>query len=274
MISNEILVWLLLAAVSLTLHSLGLYMIFRLKRRKISDFLIAHLSLTEVALVIYELIFCVLNIESPEIIGIGTYETGLVILIVAQFLAMLMITFDRVLKVKLTIKYDLVVTKKKLLLACIPCWLICAAHGLITWYFPHLFNKMFLGWEIFVVIVLFFSYTYIYIYFRMIRKKTFGNNASEARGARAIKLNLKVPTMIIVSFLLFYVTPEILLATKICVYTPVFNCVFILNNISDAVVYILGTPKIRKRICCCMRSSNHARNNTSCSTVSYADVSV
>ena len=86
------------------------------------------------------------------------------IVIVSQLISVFMITVDRVLKVNFSIKYNLFVTKRKLLLVCMCCWLISTGHGCIIWFVPHLFNKVFLVWEVFLVFFIVASYVDIFIY--------------------------------------------------------------------------------------------------------------
>ena len=159
-----------------------------------------------------------------------------------------MITVDRVLKVNFSIKYNLFVTKRKLLLVCMCCWLISAGHGCTIWFVPNLLNKVFLVWEIFLIFFIVASYVYIFIYLRITRKNVLGDNVNSGR---AISLNLRVPTMILSTFIVLFAIPDMLLATNIAQYNSWFSCVFTMNIFSDAIIYIFGTPKLRKSICCC-----------------------
>ena len=268
MLSAALSVWLVLAVTGFALHIIGLYALFRLKEKKISDYLILQFSFTEAAAIIYQIVFFAIDTFRPELTINGVFETGVTILVVQQFILFFMITFDRVLKVKLSIKYSLVVTKKKLLLACIPCWLISIGHGCVIWYAPSLFNKVFFVWEIFLVIIIITSYVYIFVYFRIIRKKRLGNNTNSVR---TVSLNLRVPIMIVTTFIIFYVIPDMLLAAHVVQFSPWFLCIFTMNVISDASIYIMWTPKLRRSILCCSQTSSE---NNQHSTAPYANTSV
>ena len=108
------------------------------------------------------------------------------------------------------------------------------------------------------------SQAYIFKYLRFTRNNLFGDNGNSGG---AISLNLRVPTMIMITFIFFFVIPDMLLATKIAQFSTWLICVFTMNAMSDAIIYILGTPKLRKIICCCPRTSNEANQNINASCV-------
>ena len=271
MLSAALSVWLVLAVTGFALHIIGLYALFRLKEKKISDYLILQFSSTEAAAIIYQIVFFAIDTFRPELTINGVFETGVTILVVQQFFLFFMITFDRVLKVKLSIKYSLVVTKKKLLLACIPCLLISIGHGCVIWYAPHLVNKVFFVWEILLVISIIASYLYIFVYFRIIRRNSLGDSVNSAR---TISLNLRVPIMIVTTFMIFFVIPDLLLALHVVQFSPWFLCIFTMNVISDASIYIMWTPKLRRSIRCCPQTSSEASQNTRHTISTYANASV
>ena len=86
MLSAALSVWLVLAVAGFTLHVIGLYALFRLKEKKISDYLILQFSFTEAAAIIYQIVFFAIETFRPELILDGVFETGVTILVVQQFI--------------------------------------------------------------------------------------------------------------------------------------------------------------------------------------------
>ena len=106
MISLVLIVWFVLALLAISLHVLGLYALLRLKRRKISDYLLIQLSFIEAAGLIHHMVFDAVDIiiKIPGLMTSGAFKSGVAIFMVSQFVAVFIITFDRVLKVKLSIR--------------------------------------------------------------------------------------------------------------------------------------------------------------------------
>ena len=108
-------------------------------------------------------------------------------------------------------------------------------------------------------------------YLRITRKNMLLDNANNRK---VISLNLKVPIMIVSSFILLYAIHDILLATKLVQFFPWLNCVYTMNIFIDAIIYIFGTPKLRKIICHWSRTTNEVNQNTDHSIAACVEVSV
>ena len=105
---------------------------FQVKEKKASDYLLIHLSMMETLKELFRASFLVYLLSQGTNTRIRIQKTGMVMLVMGEYLSLFLITIDRVLKVKIAIKYNIVVTKKRILLAFLFCWAICIAHGVVV----------------------------------------------------------------------------------------------------------------------------------------------
>ena len=246
-IEASTLVWLVTAVVALCLNLFGLCLFSRLKRKKVSDYLLMHLSIMGTLKEMFRASFMVYMLTRGTHTRTRIQKTGIAILVIGEYISVLLITLDRVLKVKLSIKYSVVVTNKGIPVAFLSCWAICIGHGVVVWFYSHFLNKMLSLWALALSIIMIICYSYIFIYIKIAYKKLSRTNSVEGKRRT---LNLKVPFLIVTTFIILIAIPNLLLAMHAISFSPWLYTVFTLNTASGAAIYILGTPKLWSGMCC------------------------
>ena len=125
-------IWCLESGLALFLHILGIYLLLTAPLN-VSSLLLAHLSIVEVVNIIYHWAVYIWTNWS------GTYNEkeyskalfGVYPLFMLYLVNSIILTVDRVLAVKLNLKYRLHVTKARLLAVCIASWIISGLFGWI-----------------------------------------------------------------------------------------------------------------------------------------------
>ena len=244
MMKPSIVVWFVLVSTNIVIHGIGLRLLIKLKRKKVSDNLIMLLSVMEMGSEITRLVYSIIYLKFGlhNIVSIRIEHSTITSFVVGQLIALAFITLDRGLKVKFAIRYDVLVTKRKLIFACVFCLLLSVGNGCITWYFPFLFHKMLSAWKFIVLLILFGSYIYIFIHLKFIRRRLFG---VDGNNLPMVQLNLRVPISIMATFVIFWLIPDILLAAQIIKLSPWIHVVFGINITFDGIIYIWGVPKLR-----------------------------
>ena len=158
---------------------------------------------------------------------------------------MLMITADRFLAVKLALKYAVVMTRRKMIIIFPIGWVISLAHGCFIWFFPATITKMMIGWNCLMIVI--FTITYTYIFVVVVKRSKHINTRRH--------LNLKVPISIVIGFICFYLIPGILVQLGVTQYSAWLLVVFLLNTLSDSIIYILSTRYMKSRMCCHIKNS-------------------
>ena len=229
------------------LHSAGLYLLLTQRKKKIITLLLIHLSLVEL---IFLLILGINEVSLPYIIshiGLLPLKCSQLILIcflTAQFLSLAIITFERVLAVKLALRYRIVATKRKLIPVFSIIWLLSVSMSMAVWMNNDIFHIVLAIWEISLTIMYACSYSYIFITVRGRRRRLNLHNSAQNH----LNLNLKVPFLLVFTLICFYCVPDLLLATKVCDKEIWFLPVFYVNYITDGLIYIFGLPECRQRI--------------------------
>ena len=114
--------WFIIAIASLILLCTGCYLLFSEKNKKAIDYLLIHLCCVELLTLIWDgtktigLFFLEVkpNVKSTLL---EIYKVGSVLLVVGQMMSVILLTVDRVLAVKLTIRYIVFVTKRRILIS-------------------------------------------------------------------------------------------------------------------------------------------------------------
>ena len=235
---------------ALLLHSIGLYLLLTARNKKIMIWILAHLSFLELSNVIYDSVNSIRLLFIGKVIHIEKYDLAIfTFFLSAQFLTLMTITIERVIAVKLTIKYIVVVNKRRLLFVFTCIWIVSVAMSLIVLFSTKpAFNIVLAFWEILVAIVTISSYVYIALTVKSRRKRL----SLGAQNMPRQRLNLTVPFLIVLTLICFYFIPDMLLAVGV-EYSIWFNTIFYLNFLTDALIYIFGLPQFRnrvKRFCC------------------------
>ena len=194
---------------ALILNFLGIYFLVTEKKYKIMHFLLIHLSLVEMIFISIEVVYhsralYVYGVASPSP-GSRLEKTINLVLLVSQFMSVALLTFDRVLMVRLGLRYEILVTKQKLALVILIVWMISLLH--IPYYWLTKATTIYLVWEVTLAVGVVISYGYILLSIYMSQRSL--------RGARqqmvSRRLKYRIPLLIVVSLLAFYIVPELML---------------------------------------------------------------
>ena len=221
--------------------SYALVLIARQKKRKVSDIMVMHLCACELVAVIFG--YCRECLYYWNLIQKGANTIPMLIyttLYVSVYQSTMVIVLDRVLAVYLVLKYKVVVTKNKLVIVYIVLWLISIATGVLT-YFTHWSYWLF--WDTSVIIIIASSYMYIIITVYRRRRAMSRNNPH----LNTPQLKLKIPLLIVSSFVLTFLIPDMIVILNYELYCIWFEVSWSLNWISDPLIYVIFTKLQKKK---------------------------
>ena len=239
--------WIVVAVAALIFQCIGGYFLFSNRKKKVIDYLLLHLCFVELALLFWDAAFTIRHkVQGKDpATYLDIYKVGSIALVVGQMLSLILITFDRVLAVKLTIKYRAVVTKRRTLILFPCCWALCMIYGIVIHYSSDfsVFKVVLSTWEIIVVIIIFFGYGYIIL---VVQSR---NRKFAASGQRVQRPNIKlaVPTLVVVTFVLLVLVPDLIITLGVQ-HNIWFTCSIHLNILTDSLIYIFGSGRIKCRI--------------------------
>ena len=224
-------------AIAFLLQVIGLYLLLTVKPKKPMDLLLVHLILIEVLL---EILYVREWHDLPPLLK-NWADRVIAWAVYYQTLSLIMI--DRVLAVKLTLHYQLKVTKRKIIVALLTIWLIGILHGIAAWLNANTRIIVYHGWSCIVIII--FTVGYIFILTTVNKSRRLLPCANAARAQRRLKY--RVPFFIILSFIAFNVVP--MLAYYVLKKNlDLFIAIGVVNFIADQLIYTLGTWRLRERI--------------------------
>ena len=244
-----LMVYFLIAILALILNLLGLYLLLTQKRKSFSDLCLIHLSMVEIALYTFDVSY-----KTKVIVMIGEFshpdhflwkKTVILVLGVAQYLSVMLLTTDRILAVRLGLKYKLVMTRNKFLVSVSIIWSISVLHSPYYLLFCH--HNIYLIWYTILVAFLVISYSYIISSIKTSARKT----SQDMTNGGQIKVKYEVPFLIILTITCLYFVPEILMKSGI--HTIWYHAIWALNFFFDPIIYIFGSLTIRRRLCQCWK---------------------
>ena len=257
-------------ALAIMLNSVGLYLLATTRKKRIMTLLMMHMSLMEITCTllwaveeIYYYIFSTWPIK---------YNVTIVIApMTALFLTLAAITIERVLAVLLTIKFRMVVTKRRLALVLACVWFISLSMVMTLKFSRKVkFNHIMLFLDSLLIIVYVGSYSYILITVKRRRRELRSNNG----GPNTSGLNLKVPFLLMLTITCFSLIPDLVLVAGLK-RPNWYSSLFYVNYISDPLIYLFGMPECKKRIkiilCCTVRSDERRRTTSTVTTISCGD---
>ena len=184
----------------------------------------------------------------------------------ALFLTLAAITLERVLAVLLTIKFRLMVTKRRLALVIAIIWLISLSTVMMLRFSRKVrFNHIMLFLDSLLIIIYVGSYSYIFITVKKRRRALRGQNG----GPNTNGLNLKVPFLLVLTLVCFNLIPDLVLFAGLK-RPRWYSSIFYINYISDPLIYLFGMPECKKRIkvmCCCTDRREQRSRTTSTATI-------
>ena len=236
--------WLVIAIVSFISQCIGCFLLSTQKGKK--DLLLLHLSGVELALIIWDSFFCIryLVLAMDLIQPSKLYITGVIILVMEQIKSIILITVDRVLAVKLTIRYRIIVTRKRMNIVFAVSWLLSISHGVMVNYISlQEMKQIRSAWEILVTLMIITGYGYIIVLFQYRKRKLEENHRQIGR----TNLKLTVPGLILLTYIILCVIPDLLLSfgTKFTLWILGLRY---LNMLTDSLIYTFGSGRIRSRI--------------------------
>jgi len=277
-----------LYSVPAILHLFGLYLLYTVRELDSADdqrLYLKHLSIVELLFCIGKILHRCLAIHGHDDLAYKAWILQTSLLFTVYTLIMILVTLDRFLAIYLNIKYKLYVTKLRINLCVGACWILSGAVSLSCYWGT---SRADVDYVIVVYIwpaeeFLFISvacpvYFYIFVRLHENRRKTTktlkalqnvdkvhltlqpSNSASKrwrTRDAivRKVKKNLFIPTLLIATFVLFWIVPdqmEFFSHIKGVTHSPdvyfFINLSYILAVCSDALIYTFGIPSIKKYV--------------------------
>ena len=223
-------------AIGVCFNGALLYILMRKRNRTIGDLLIIQLSCSEISIALWDLINYSLHIHWDRSEESKVHLTGQVITSMFMYQSVLCITLDRILAVRLTYKYNVVVTRQRILFTSIVIFLISSVLGIIEWFGVNVITTVIAPfWSCLNCFVIIGGYSYIILSTHIRRRKLIKDSSSTT----APNIRYTVPFCISATFFLFLVIPDIVLSVNMDLYCIWFLVVWALNMICDPLIYVL-----------------------------------
>lgn len=257
-----------LSILIITLHSLGIYLLKCIRKnghQNVEQIYLMHLSGVEIVVGISMLIHVPLHTvylvdgKPVHILDLWEYISVMktVFVYVTYFIVMIVLTVDKLLVITLNIRYPVhwneVKAKKLMLLA----WFLGVVFGLTTTIIKALkkFETVelhFIYIPLNIVFVLVAIVTYTILFYKYVQSRICPLPASVSNqdaGHQSVfkifrRSRFLITTMLIISFMLFTVLPQLCLVFVKNIHIFVFIC-FQISMLCDVFIYVLLTRQIR-----------------------------
>ena len=227
-------------------HLSGLYLLATEKNRRVMDMLLIQLSVGALLYSPMDFVFNAWEFIEPGVVNkyYVTYETLLMLTFTPMYFSYLLLTIDRVLMVKLSLKYMLYVTKRRVIKVLVLVWVI-SLISMVYYWFPamEMRKKYFLAWEGFLTVLFVVSYTYIFITYK-IRQRDMVNSVSTTTR----RFKFKTPFYIVLSMLICWFLPDMLLQYKVIERSIWSSMWWDLNLLCDPLIYTFSSHRISARL--------------------------
>lgn len=254
--------------ISITLHGIGIFLLRSLRTRKNQDSIILNLSVAETIMSCCELTQNVLQRFYPVSSDPVSYLTiaQCTLFVLPSFLIMTVLTLDRFFETYLNLKYVCYFNKNTTRYFLSACWLsgfVCASVLLTLRYrnvntATVIFKYIFPVTEGIFLMTAIVSYSYIYTKFRKVhhqpchsRLEFYGH---QARTKYRMRRNFFPPFLIVLSFVLFVILPDItnlmlfyVFNVGTTLHSNILLTFYVLGFICDAVIYIFLQNHIRRQ---------------------------
>ena len=243
------------------LHSVGFVLLYKAKEELLPNqrLITMNLAVTETLYCMGQVLFHTLEVADllPTVVNI-ILEFFLASCFCAIRFAVLHIIVDRFLDIWLNIKYPIYVNKKKILIAIGMQWIFGFCFGLIEsliWHFEDIDITLLKDVLLDVIVIVTAFVTNIY-FFRTIMsmiQPTLSNTTDGRPDKRRVLLKLKIPCLMVLTFIIFNAASTILLyvAEKHDLPEQVFLAHDILDIFgwcSDALIYVLLQKRVRHKL--------------------------
>ena len=220
----------------------GVILLFLEERTGASGLMLIHLSSVE-TLKLFSHHVSIENFDAKGKSWSQCIDHGLYIV---QLHTLIMITLDRVLAVKLLMRYRVVVTRKRTCLLFIPGWILGIGYAVLYWLASnHGMAISYIVLDSSISIFFIVSYTYIILKIKNVRKKT---SETSTHHSNAQSVRYHVPLIIVLSYACFYLIPDIIIATGALVLTEWFYVIWDMILIANPLAYMFGTESVRHRL--------------------------
>ena len=208
------------------------------------DLLIAHLCLAEVMYMLWDLVFYSLYFRSKRAWETREHLLGNVVLGLPICQTVVWVTLDRVLAVKLIMRYKIVVTRQKLYVVIIFIWSISIIQGITYWFAPEkTINLIWIVWDSILASIVVISYIYIIMAVRY-QHRVMSESSSRTSPPT---LKYRVPLLIVSSFVSLNLIPDIIILTG---HDSVWLLnIWFLNYLLDPLFYVFHSRRFRNILC-------------------------
>ena len=245
--------WYLQVVAGMAIHGCAVYGLLKKKSKRVGHMLLLHLCFTEFLHILWDLIFYSLHFHTQIVLDSRIHLLGNVLFGLSANQTIAWITVDRILAVKLTLRYRVMVTRKKFY--CLVCliWSISVVQSISCWFTPDEIIKIrWLIWDTIVSLIVIFGYIYITVAV-FLRHKSMRKYSSQLLKSR---LKHRVPFLVVSSFVLLNLIPDAL--TFFGSSSVWLLNVLYMNYLLDPLIYVFYSKSIRHDICRC-KSKSHVK---------------
>ena len=230
-------------SLSLIVNSFALRLLIKKKRdRKVSDLLIMHLCICEFLYAVWEMVNYSLLLHLKKSKGTVVHVVGEAILFSSIYQSILCVTLDRVLAVRLNIRYRAMVTKRRCLFLLPVLWMISIAVGLLIGLTSErVLLAMWISWDSIAGFTMISGYSYIFIIVVSQRRRFSGTSSLRNQ------LRLQVPLCIGGTFFCLWLIPDLIINIDRQLYCVWILVLWFANIIFDPMVYVISSHYFRKR---------------------------
>ena len=229
-------IWLAVALSSVVANGCAIFLLQRKKPKVVADILVLHLIVSELAIVMWNMIF------RPIVwfADIHLVMVAMVRMIGSQFFSSLIyqsiifISLDRFLVAILSFKYKVIVTKEKLWFVIVLIWVLSIISAVICGTLSSSQTIIWIFWSVITIISIAVSYSYIFTV--LYKRKQVLEKCSSGSSLR--RFDYKVPLCIAVSSLLTMLTPDIVTVIDPALFTMWVLVIWYTNFLIHPLLYV------------------------------------
>ena len=247
----------LLKRVRYTRCSTQIHLIFSLS---LSEFVVSTLEISKIVLMLK------LGGQHISVTYISMFQLSGLSLLVNMM--MIYITLDRLIHFFLNIRYQLIITNHRTVILCVSTWIVCAMYSIISCMlfqmemldFSALYIYQYPAVEVVFLIVA--CLTYCYIAHKYCAHK-------RAHLQSRMKFKLYVPTLLVATYILLQVIPDIVYLFHVVLpkkdpsllFIVIIWSVYMFSLLSDGLIYIFIQKNVRKELFTLLREINCQLSN-------------
>ena len=249
----------ILLASALVTHTAAACILIAKKNKKVMDWLLMNLNLTELLFVTQELVLCsFLHQNDFKTIRLSVNN----VLIFSINLAIVLITLDRIAAVRFPLKYNTVVSNKTVFPVMVLSWLLSLHQCAIVQLGMKATNLFIVSWVSIMVVFLFASYTYI---IRLVNIRRRRLSCSTSKPMRA-NIKYHVPLFIVLSFIVLVLVPTLVVVFGHLYMNAWIDIIYKTNFTVDAAIYLFTARKCRRSSRSLIKSSKSQKPGQSMQT--------